>query len=1156
MTDIRKRKSPEGDLDDGLKKIALVQEDLHWWEEAIRSRIYRATLQHSGLAEAHIQSYNDLVVDWLKDIVLNMGKIDLVVETTRYNTRLANYRFVGSPITYQTAHSTNQTYTGTIVVDAVETIAHKSAEGVWVTASRKLVKDLTMCKVPLMVSSDACRSRDEPQFETEVELGGSFVIRGKRRYIPFVQGLMNNYPYRFYNSSKQQKYLQVRSCHLRNIHRSTSTLDLLLENEKIARNLTLRIPKLKIPFLPTTVSMSVILCVLGWKVSDFIMATQALMGNKWDSGKYAKYMVTLQGTWKHTDPSDAVSFLNSLYGKTNNHNTAAHITSTEVLPHLNDSKDVARGKGLYLAYMFGLLMQFEEGVIPESSRDSCEYKRIVRPGNSLAGLFRMLYVSFIRQGHKVIRRCIKQHQPLEILKIYKESRLTQRLNSAVATGTWSSKRKGVSHQLVTTNSHAIIGQLRRVSSSVLNSDGKHVLPRLVLADLYGYICAAETQEGEGCGLITSLACTARITQGTDHRVVAEILILALADNFVSSAVEIGQIQRDWYKLFDSMGMLLGFVRNVGSAVETFVHLRRGGSIDAFVGYSRDDSTQEMRFDCDFGRMVRPLLVLAQLGKIPWIFSHYPACPDLLRVLVAEGCVEYVSPVEEKHLQVSTCFSDAFGSTATHLEITDVSFVGINATLAPYFRHNQGPRLVYWIGMSKQSMFCAPAQDHGAVTMNQLWYGQKPVVNTASSCFLGLDSEATGINCSVVFFPLSYNQEDAIIINRSSVERGMFVSDMFKVYEHNRQISDNKKYDERIERPQERYTIGMKSGSYSGLQPNGIPKLGTILEPHDVIIGKTVPVKAFSPLAVLNGPKQFRTQGQQKDRRDTSVQLQPGERGVVHAIGDVSTDTSQTVKVTLRSTKVPETGDKFSSRHAQKGTIGRLESPENLPFSVQTGMIPDIVMSPLGFPSRMTMGKLLEILIGKAVCLSGDLEAGLDEQEFEGNGEEILGKMGKVLKSYGYEYSGKELFCDGVTGQMIEAHVMSGVVNYVKLHHMVSKKMHARATGPRHFLTHQPNEGKSANGGLRFGPMEVDCTIAHSAAEILRERMLTVSDEFHVYICSVCGYIADGNSDAGFFFCRYCKTGANVSSVVMPYASKLMLQELNAIGIKVQLSLTE
>lgn len=214
------------------------------------------------------------------------------------------------------------------------------------------------------------------------------------------------------------------------------------------------------------------------------------------------------------------------------------------------------------------------------------------------------------------------------------------------------------------------------------------------------------------------------------------------------------------------------------------------------------------------------------------------------------------------------------------------------------------------------------------------------------------------------------------------------------------------------------------------------------------------------------------------------------------------------------------------------------------------------MSPLGFPSRMTMGKILEILLGKAVCVTGDVLYGIDEQFFDEPAEIQIDRVKEILRNNGYTDSGKEIFIDGLTGKMVSVPVMCGVVSYVKLNHMVSRKTHARSTGPVHIMTRQPNEGRRQNGGLRFGPMETECTIAHSAAETLRERTLTVADEFKVYVCSKCGFIADGNVAINLFFCRFCRTGKDVKTVIMPFTTKLMTQELNATGIKVQLKLTQ
>ena len=1052
-------------------KRAFIKQDLIWWNQTMKTHILGAVL-NIGLTASHVMSYNELLTIWLKDIVLTSGKIDLTVEKNRYQTTLSNYRFVGSPISPSEAHNNNLSYNGTVYVDVMETVSRKQNE-LWSPVSSEVVRNIPICKIPIMLLSLACNLHEKGNVvqQLEPELGGSFVVRGKRRYIPMVKSLMNNYSYLMYNTQKNQKYVQVRSNHLLSMHRSTSTLEMFLDVEKLTKNgPTLKTPKIRIPFLVIPVPLWVIVSALGWDIDTFLSTTEACIGSALTSHQWKQYVVITKGTWLMQTKEQALIHLNKLYSKPPNDNTAQLILNSEILPHLNGTSDQVYTKCFYIAYMFSLLLLFEENAVKESDRDSSLCGRVVSSGQLLASLFRILFLAFMRQAHKIIRRNFKQNKPMEVAKIYKESRLSQRLLSAVATGIWSSRRKGVSHQLVTGNNQSIVGQMRRISSSVLNSDGKHILPRMIQADSYGYICAAETQEGEGCGLVSSLASTARLSIGTDNATVTQIFLLQLGENFVPLPVNLSVISHHWYKLFDSMGLLLGFVRDVTEAVSLFQQLRRSATIDFFTTFAQDDDRKEFRFECGAGRLLRPLLVVENMAKIPAIIATSGFSPSLLNLLLAEGCLEYVSAEEESHLSVSQQFADIFNHKTTHLELTDVSFVGVSAAIAPFFRHNQGPRLAYWIAMSKQIVTSTSIQDHGAVSMNNLWYGQKPVVKTITSELLGFDQEATCINCNVIFFPLNYNQEDAIIMNRASVERGMFVSDKLKTYESSRSLSENRKYDERFEKPNPKETNGLKMGQYDHLNANGVPTVGSKLKPTDVVIGKTIPMKIFSPLAVLNGPKNFRYQ--QKQRKDMSVQMSGGENGVVHQVTSCKSENTEIVKVVMRSTKIPEVGDKFSSRHAQKGTIGRLEDPENLPFSMQTGMVPDIVMSPLGFPSRMTMGKLLEILVGKGVCISGRPEEGLDNQNFQGTGDEIIAKIGQLLSIYGFHCSGKEMFCDGLTGEMIEATVMSGIVSYAKLNHMVSGKMHARSTGPRHILTHQPNEGRSSNGGLRFGPMEV------------------------------------------------------------------------------------
>ena len=608
-------------------------------------------------------------------------------------------------------------------------------------------------------------------------------------------------------------------------------------------------------------------------------------------------------------------------------------------------------------------------------------------------------------------------------------------------------------------------------------------------------------------------------------------------------------KENWYSVVDSYGALVGFLTDITQAVTKLRSMKLSLDLDPFMTIEIQHDARQLRYFCDRGRLVRPLLVVENLYKIPYLLRYGKA--QMLLSLMSHGCIEYVSPEEERNMAVACNWRDIGPLTHSHLEVSDVSFVGILACMAPFFRHNQGPRLVYWIGMSKQTIEQSIPGEYGAPSSHSLWYGQKPLVSTSTCRILNNDQRSNVTNCTIIVFPMQFNQEDAIIVNQASVDRGMFVSDTTRVYSTSVHRTSQKQKNETFELPNRDTTLNYKLGSYRKIGLDGLPKIGDFLQKNDVVIGKTAPIKLISPNANINTSSTF---GKVKHKIDKSVQVRRDESGWVSNIQRVDTGEGEIINVKVRTTRVPEVGDKFSSRHAQKGTIGRLESPENLPFSTRTGIIPDIVMSPFGFPSRMTIGKLFELLLGKAVCVSGDVLQGIDQQFFNKSGDEQFNEIRKILKKGGFAETGKEVFCDGTTGKMIEVPVLSGFVSYVKLNHLVSKKAHARATGPYHYLTNQPTEGRSKNGGLRFGPMEAECTITHAATEILRERTLTVADEYTVYVCSKCGYIADGNKNLGYYFCRFCRTGKNINKVILPYTSKLMLQELNATGIKMRLLL--
>jgi len=1174
----------QGNLNDQEGQNMIIEEEEINEEDSWK--VISAYFSQHGLVSQQIGSFNQFVGNNIKEIVdeNKVLKIEMDISYKRnaepitYELNFGDVKIAANPQILESnekinkqlfpneARVRNLDYLSDLSVEAF--LKEKKGED---SDERILGKKQTypIGKIPIMIRSKYCSLNNKTDIqrielrECEFDQGGYFIIGGGEKVIVAQERMATNFVYVF-NKKEQSGFswqAEVRSS-LDGSNRPPVqfAVKIAKKNTHMQNDLGGLITA-RIPYIKSDVDIVILFRALGLEsdkdIIDYIVFDESDNSFK----ELLRPSIELFSS-DYKDKDECLEYLGNRATKGTADSRekrikrAEEILRKDMLSHVSIERGAESKKAFFIGYMIYRLGNCALGRAFGDDRDHYGKKRLDMSGVLLTGIFRQYFRNFLKSVESNIRDKLKNDKTgrINLEDVFDTNIITNGMKYALATGNWGKNRvgvvlkTGVAQVLQRLTFMSSLSHLRRLNTP-LEKTGKITKPRQLHNTHWGMLCPAETPEGQACGLVKNLSLMAFVSVGTPSKLIQRDLD-EIPDFQKLSELSPESI-RGKSKIFIN-GSWVGITNNPEDIMERLVGQRRKACISKEISIVNNFMNKEIRIYTDSGRSLRPLFVVEKYkNENNETSSRLKITKQNIRDLtdqkmkfddlVDNGVIEFLDVEEEESSMIAMKITDLvnnrhYCTTYTHCEIHPAMILGVAASIIPFPDHNQSPRNVYQSAMGKQAIGIYSTNFNMRMdTLSYLlFYPQKPLVVTQSMEFLKFKALPAGINAIVAIMCYTgYNQEDSVIMNQSSIDRGLFRSAFFRTYTSEQRI-ESKLKNEQFEVPDRRQVSKYRMGNYGKLDCEGLIPPGTKVRGDDIIIGKT-------------GLIQYDEDDEKaeiiKRKTDLSEAIRPSEEGTIESVMLTTNRSGYTIaKVKCRSVRIPQIGDKFASRHGQKGTIGMTYRQEDMPFTME-GITPDIIVNPHAIPSRMTIGHLIECLNSKVAALRG-LEG--DSTPFT---SVTVDRIANHLHQLGYQKHGNETIFNGFTGRKVDMLIFFGPTYYQRLKHMVEDKIFSRARGPVQILTRQPTEGRARSGGLRFGEMERDCMISHGAALFLKERLMDVSDKYRVHVCQTCGLFAVADIDSQTFRCNLCKEdSAGIVQATIPYACKLLFQELMAMHI--------